>query len=169
MNSTNPNGETADLKGWLRNRLQGRESTNPPLDVRLDEAPYEAPLRWWKSGDDAVRLILKRAMLDLIDELPDWPMEGVDEFALLIEACELFESTDRLEALARSRRLVELPDAAAELLHWFAHRGRPLIPPGTPVHASLGRALRTQLGADAEPRTHSPRLGRMPQPVALAA
>jgi hypothetical protein len=98
-----------ELKTWLRDRLQMRGLGAANVSTRRDEAPYEEPVKLWKSGADEFRNDFKRAVLDLVTEASEKPWEPVHfhELGLLLEAAALWEAVAPLEDIAQSRRLLQ--------------------------------------------------------------
>lgn len=98
-----------ELKTWLSDRLQMRGTAAADISIRRDEAPYEQPVKLWKSGADEFRNDFKRAVLDLVAEAGATPWEPAhfNDLGLLIEAANLWEAVAPLEAIAQSRHLLQ--------------------------------------------------------------
>jgi len=99
----------SELKTWLSDRLQMRGTAAADINIRRDEAPYERPVEFWKSGDDEFCNNFKRAVMDLVAEAGAGPWEPAHfhELGLLLEAADLWEAVGPLEDIAQSRRLLE--------------------------------------------------------------
>lgn len=98
-----------ELKTWLSERLQMRGAAAADVNIRRGEAPYEQPVRLWKSGADPFRDNFSRAVLELVGEAGAKPWEPVHfhELGLLLEAADLWEAVKPLEDVAHSRRLLQ--------------------------------------------------------------
>jgi hypothetical protein len=99
---------TGELKSWLDGRLRMRGPASADLDLRADEAPYERPLQLWKTGEGNFHHEFLRAVLALVEEAAaePWDPDSFDQLVRLIEAGNIGEAINALEALARSRRLL---------------------------------------------------------------
>jgi hypothetical protein len=100
---------SGELKTWLKARLQMKGSAAADIGMRRDEAPYELPLQFWKSGDDEFRSRFRQAVMDLVSEAAaePWEPRHFNDLALLIEAAALWESVRPLEEIAQSRDLLK--------------------------------------------------------------
>lgn len=100
--------EFTELKQWLSDRLQMKAAAIADLDTRRDEAPYERPLKLWKSGNDQFRNNFYRATLDLVEEAGTrpWAPEYFNELVSMLEAANLWETVGPLEGITQSRRLL---------------------------------------------------------------
>ena len=99
---------TVELKNWLADRLRMRGPASADLDLRGDEAPYERPLKLWKTAEGNFHYEILRAVLALTEEAAaePWEPESFDQLARLIEAGRMGEAVATLETLAHSRRLL---------------------------------------------------------------
>jgi hypothetical protein len=99
----------AELKSWLNDRLRMRGDAAADIDLRRDEAPYERPLKLWKTTSGEFHNDALRAILDLVEEatVAPWNPDAFNQLALLIEAGNFWEAIRPLEALAHSTGLLK--------------------------------------------------------------
>jgi hypothetical protein len=97
-----------ELKSWLRDRLQMQGDAALDINTRIDESPYERPVKLLKTETDDFRYELKRAILDLVAEAgaQPWKPEHFHELAMLLEAANFWEAVGPLEDIVHSRKLL---------------------------------------------------------------
>ena len=92
-----------ELKEWLSQRMRKTGKGFAEVNFRMDEAPYERPVNWFKSASEQGRADFKQAVKSLVEEATSipWDPEHFHQLCLLIEASELYEAERWLsEALA---------------------------------------------------------------------
>lgn len=98
----------SELTVWLADWLSIRGPASAGLDLRRDEAPYEYPLRLWKTAKVKFHNEFIRAVLALVENAADglWEPVPFDQLVRLIEAGKIYEAMAALEIIARSRKLL---------------------------------------------------------------
>ena len=94
-----------ELKTWLSAHLQGVDSPAADIEIRRDEAPYEQPALFWKSGTESFRHSLRQAIIDLLDEsaAKPWTPRAFNELMRVVEVAKLDEAEDSIEQIVRRR------------------------------------------------------------------
>lgn len=117
----------AEWKAWLRARLLGSGPFVPPVDRGKDEDPFDEPARLWKTGREEIRIPLRRAILELLEEVAvdPWPAEPSEQLTRLIESIELWEAVGRMEAIVGRQPRNAMQVRALRTLLGLGWHGRP--------------------------------------------
>lgn len=135
-----------ELKAWLKDRLHLQGLPASDIDFRSGEAPFEKPIRVFKSAHDDFRERLQRLVNDLTEEAGSepWSPESFHELSHLIEAGEFFRSIGHLESICMDPKLsatpagIQIQMIAARTLLALGWKGTPDFWQSPSVQSGIG-------------------------------